>query len=470
MRDVLTDFGIMSMIIVASHLLRYKIRFLQYTYMPSAILAGVICLVGGWQFLDIIPFSVTDNGNPRMVSYPCYLVVLLFSTLFLGKRKRKMSLRQTIEHAGDTFFFNLASLTGQYGFALLFGLVVMRFIYPTLPAGFAIFLPAGFIGGHGTAAAVGGFLEEAGSLEGAQTIGYAMATLGILAGVFGGMLIINIATRMGWTRVVKSIQDMPMSMQTGFLPENERTSMGQATVSPIALDPLTWHVAIVIATTVLAFELSDWLRFHIPGVFSSIPVFCLALLVGTLIQKVFNFFRIGRYVDQEVIQRIGSWVTDYLIAFGIASITLGVVMKYALPLLTLFCFGCLLTVSMLWFLGRRMCRTFWFERSILMYGWNTGSVSTSILLLRVIDPQTRSQVLEDFGLAYLGIALVEIAIIALVPPLVLNGMIVAPTVILLSVFVACLICSRLFVGWSYEPPNAVRGDELEVLEQQSETP
>ncbi|MEM7589133.1 MAG: sodium/glutamate symporter [Myxococcota bacterium] len=436
--------------------------------MPSAILAGVICLVGGWQFLDIIPFSVGENDAPRMIAYPCYLVVLLFSTLFLGKRKRKMSLRQTVEHAGDTFFFNLASLTGQYGFALLFGLVVMRFIYPSLPPGFAIFLPAGFIGGHGTAAAIGHFLEESGGWEGAQTIGYAMATLGILAGVFGGMVIINVATRMGWTRVVKSVQEMPLSMQTGFLQQEERRSMGQATVSSIALDPLTWHVAIVLATTVLAFELSDWLKIHIPGVFSSIPVFCLALLLGNLIQKIFNFFRIGRYVDQEVIQRIGSWVTDYLIAFGIASITIDVVMKYAIPLLILFCFGCMLTMSMLWFLGRRMCRTFWFERSILMYGWNTGSVSTSLLLLRVIDPETRSQVLEDFGLAYLGIAFVEILIFAFLPPLVLNDMIMAPTLVLLSAFFACIVCSRIFVGWSYEPPDAIRGDELEILQEEEQ--
>lgn len=460
----LTDFGIMSMIIVASHLLRYKVRFLQYTYMPSAIIAGLICLVGGWQFLDVIPFSLGEDGTPNMANYPSYLVVLLFSTLFLGKRKKKLSLGQTVEHAGDTFFLNLAALTGQYGFALLFGIVVVQWLFPGLPSGFAIFLPAGFIGGHGTAAAFGGFFEE-GGWHGAQTIGYAMATLGILAGVFGGLVIINVGTRRGWTRVVKSMQEMPKSMRTGFLEQHERPSLGQATVSAVALDPLTWHVAIVLATTVLAFWVSDSLKAHVGSAFS-IPVFCVALLIGTLIQKVFNFFRVGRYVDQQVIQRIGSWVTDYLVAFGMASIKLDVVWHYAVPLLLLFCFGCMFTVGMVWFLGRKMCQTFWFERSILMYGWSTGSVSTSILLLRVIDPDMRTQTMEDFGLAYLGIAVAEIAIIVFVPPLVLQGMTMLPTVVLLSTFALSILCSRLLVGWFTMPPDATREGEQEVLSEE----
>src|ERR1700752_3824659 len=98
--SVLADFGIISTLILISHLLRNRIKILQNTYVPSAIIAGLLSLLGGPQFLDIIPFSVDASGVQNIATYPAFLVVLLFSTLFLGKRKKKMSIKNAIEHAG----------------------------------------------------------------------------------------------------------------------------------------------------------------------------------------------------------------------------------------------------------------------------------------------------------------------------------------------------------------------------------
>jgi ESS family glutamate:Na+ symporter len=113
---VLADFGIISLLIVFAHLLRNRIKFLQNTYIPSAVIAGLIALLCGPQFLDVIPFSI-DHNLQNIASYPSFLVVLLFATLFLGKRKKKISVRKTIRKAGDTFFFNLAAILGMYGFS-----------------------------------------------------------------------------------------------------------------------------------------------------------------------------------------------------------------------------------------------------------------------------------------------------------------------------------------------------------------
>lgn len=460
-KDAITDFAIMSVIIVVSQIVRSRVKILQYLYMPSSIIAGLVCLFGGWQFLDILPFSVNERGGHNMISYPAFLVVLLFSTLFLGKRKKKLTIKNTIEHAGDTLFFNLASLVGQYGFSLLFGLLVMAPLFPELPKAFVVMLPAGFVGGHGTAVAVGEVLGRHG-WPGALTIGYASATVGVLIGVFGGMILINLGTRRGWTRIIKSLQAMPASMKTGFLEESERKSLGKETVSPMALDPFTWHFAIVLGTAVIAFYLSDAVQKLFPGAYQ-VPVFCIALLLGGGVQKLFNLLNVGKYVDRHFVHRIGSWVTDYLVAFGIASITLKVVVQFAVPLALLFSFGTLLTLLLMWFIGRFICRNFWFERSLFMYGWNTGSVATSVVLLRVLDPDMRSQIIEDFGLAYIVIAFVEILIVAVIPPLVANGIIFWPMVCLLVAFVACLLLSRVFVGWFRYPNSALREGEAEVM-------
>ncbi len=91
---VLADFGIISTLILGSHLLRNRIKLLQNTYVPTAIIAGLLGLIFGPQFLDIIPFSIDASGAYNINTYPSFLVVLLFATLFLGKRKRKLSLKR----------------------------------------------------------------------------------------------------------------------------------------------------------------------------------------------------------------------------------------------------------------------------------------------------------------------------------------------------------------------------------------
>lgn len=456
---VLGDFGIVSTLILGSHLLRNRIKFLQNTYVPSAVIAGLIGLFLGPQFLDFLSFSKNEAGHQNIGIYPSFLVVLLFATLFLGQRKKELTIKQAIEHAGDTFFFNLASMLGQYGFSLLFGIAILFPLFPYLSDGFSLLLPAGFIGGHGTSAAMGSVMESYG-FEGALSIGYAFATVGILIGVLGGMILINCATRLGWTRLVHSVSEMPISMKTGFVPEEEQTSMGKETISPIALDPLTWHIAIVFATAVFAYYIAGHLE-KIVGI--SVPVFCVALLTGAVLQKILNVIKIGRYVDRHVVHRIGSMVTDFLVAFGIASISVKVVLDYAAPLIIMFAFGTFFTLCLMWFLGRRICRNFWFERSILMFGWNTGNVAMSMVLVRVVDPDMATTVLEDFGISYFGIAFVEIALISIMPHLVMKGIIIVPMLVLLGGFFACILLSRSIVGWFSKSPTTLRDGEAEVI-------
>ena len=76
--EMLMDFGLMSIILIFAHLIRSKVKLLQYIYMPSSLIAGFIALFCGWQFLDILPFAVRENGSPYMSSYPYLLVVVLF--------------------------------------------------------------------------------------------------------------------------------------------------------------------------------------------------------------------------------------------------------------------------------------------------------------------------------------------------------------------------------------------------------
>ena len=57
---------------------------------------------------------------------------------------------------------------------------MVKALMPSISDGFSLLMPGGFIGGHGTAAAVGSTLDTLGWAEGTD-IGLTFATIGILA-------------------------------------------------------------------------------------------------------------------------------------------------------------------------------------------------------------------------------------------------------------------------------------------------
>jgi glutamate:Na+ symporter, ESS family len=470
MQSVFLDFGIVSILLVAAHLIRASFGILQRLYIPSPIIAGVLGLLLSPQVTNRLqirsPFAVDGDGQLLLSGYPNFLVALLFGSLFLGARPKDPSPRAVGRRAADTFFYNLASQFGQYGLALLIGLLVLQPLFPGINQAFALMLPGGFAGGHGTVTAISTGLEKA--WPEVKSVGYTFATIGLLSAVIGGMALVNIATRRGWTRLTKSAQELPAGVQRGFLDGEERQNLGQETVSPIALDPLGWHIALLLAVVTLAFVLQSTVKAIVPadrGI-PDLPLFAVAVLVGGAVQQLLNLAGLGRFVDRRVVGRLGSTASDYLVVCGMASIKLYVVHKYAVPIVLMSIFGVVFSMAILWYVGRRIYHNFWFERSIFVYGWNTGVVATAIILLRVVDPRLQTRTLEDYGISYVLVVPLEIALLVLLPWLVGQGIILLPAIVLVLAAIGCVLLSRLTVGWFNGAPDALRDGEAVVIAEQ----
>lgn len=93
---LLIDFAIVSLLLVVGQFIRAKVKFIQSLFLPASVIAGVIALILGPQFLDILPFS--DSVS----SYANLLVAMLFATLFLG-RTEFVSPKKVLSSVGDTF-------------------------------------------------------------------------------------------------------------------------------------------------------------------------------------------------------------------------------------------------------------------------------------------------------------------------------------------------------------------------------
>ena len=284
--DFLVDAAIMSLLLFVAQYLRAHIKLLQKSLLPCSVIAGLIGLILGPQFVDILPFS--DSVS----SYSGVLIVVLFSSLFIGSES-KGSFKKTMSEAGDTFLLNSAVYFGQYAFALLIGGVFMALVFPQVNVGFSLLMPGGFIGGHGTAATFGSAFEELCGWDEALTLGQTFATIGILSGVIFGAMCINVATKKGATRFITKASELPEGMRTGLVPPHEQGSIGRATVNPMSIDPLAWHLALVLIAAGSGYLVTKWLNSLIPGV--SIPTFSVGMLCGVVLQFILKGLKLTTY-------------------------------------------------------------------------------------------------------------------------------------------------------------------------------
>lgn len=344
---------------------------------------------------------------------------------------------------GDSFLVNAAAEITQFGVFIFLGVVILPAFFKEINPAFGLMLPAGFVGGHGTAAAIGSVLVDNGWEE-ATSIGQTFATIGLLGGILGGVTMINIGARKGKTAIIKSVEDLQEEMLTGLVKENDRSAFGENTVNAMSIDTLTWHFSLILVAVGMAYGINAGLKALFPAV--SFPVYGLALLCSIMLQRILKIVRLDEFVDKKIITHIGSSATDYLVAFGVASINISVVVKYLVPIAVISVVGFAFVIAWFWIVSPRFFRNYWFERGIYIFGLSTGVMATGVILLRVTDPEFKSGVLEDFGFAWIFLSFMDMFLVSFSPMFVLKNAGVIYSLILFAIAVLCLVMCRLIFG------------------------
>lgn len=405
------DLGLISLLLLVGQILRAKVKLIQKLFIPPSLIAGLLGLALGPNGLGWLPFS-DELGN-----YASILIAIVFAALPLSSSSAP--LKEIVRTAGPMWAYAQLGMLLQWGMVGLIGLFVINTIWPDLHSAFAMMFPVGFYGGHGTAAAVGSVFEGLGWEE-ARSLGMMTATIGVICAIFGGLIAIKWATRRGHTDFISDFSDLPDELRSGLVPESKRESIGEATTSSISIDSLTFHVALIAVSALLGYLCSRGAKALYPQL--ELPVFSCSFVFGLIIKRLLDATRSAKYLCPKTTQRVGSLATDLLVAFGVASIKLSVIVKYALPLLVLLVLGTLVVVFITFYFGRRLSKNHWFERTIFAWGWWTGTMAMGIALLRIADPKSNSKTMEDYALAYLPIAPLEIALITFMPILFARGM------------------------------------------------
>ncbi|CDO04620.1 Sodium/glutamate symporter [Oceanobacillus picturae] len=430
------DISIISGLLLAGTILRAKLKWMQALFLPASMIAGFIGLAFGPNGFDWLPFS------DQFSSYPGLLIAVIFAAIPIGAAK--VNLKEIIHRVREMWSFSMLLTLLMWGAGALFGLIVLVPLFSDLPTGFGLILGAGFLGGHGTAAAIGEGFQYYGWDE-AMDLAMTSATIGILIAVLGGLVLVKRSTEKGHTKFIQSFKDLPNELRTGLMEKTERTAMGEETVSPSSIDPLVLHISIIALVIGISYWVSDILQKAIPAV--SIPLFSIAFILALLFQVASRKVKADEYVDQRVMERIGGTATDYLVAIGIASINITVVVDYALPLALLFLFGTIWAYILFRFIGPNIFKDFWVEKSLFGWGWSTGTVAMGLALLRIVDPELKSKTTDDYALAYIGVAPFDIAIVTFAPMLVAFGFTWVIPLVLLVAGAIIIYVNRSFGLW-----------------------
>ena len=335
-----------------------------------------------------------DFSTDRMGVYVYHLLALTFIGVGL---RRTGGRTEGAVHIGfiKVLTYLLQALIGL-GVALLFLWLVSGDLVPAV----GMLLPLSFGMGPGIAFSIGQSWEAYGFAE-AANIGLTLAAVGFLVAYFTGMVVVNQGIRHGQTTLVKR-DTMNEAMRTGLVKSEPREVGARLTFFSGAIDTLTFHFALIgtlyLVTYGVTLALAEGLVWA--GLERELPTlwsfnFILANLLALLTRRVMDARSIDYLIDAGMVNRITGLLADLLVATAIMAISLGIAWQYIGPILVMSTLGAIVTYLAIKRVMQRVFSRYQFERTVGLYAEQTGTISSGLALIRVMDPEFSTPVAQD---------------------------------------------------------------------------
>lgn len=337
-------------------------------FIPSFIIAGFAGLIIGEQFLNIVDWQLF-----KLNIIPEFLITSIFAIVPFQVRK------VTKKH-----FIEVKSYWGYTSILLylqwLIGICIV-IIFFNIPKQFATVLPAGFIGGHSTALALGEFYKLKGWSEGFSLF-TSSATIGFIVSIIGGVL----------------------------LTRSKNINVDSSNNSYIDSTALAKSFLMLFVVLSISFFLNIPLKsFQIPWF---IPAFIVSHTIKFFLRDKTQLLR----QLQESFHIINNFFTRYLIAISITVLNVSILLKYKTPLFfAYFCSICTSLMAIKW-LAPKLLRNNVFEKSLMAWGWTNGVVAVALALNQAYTKDDKKDlILEEFALCYLLISPLELGLLMAIP-------------------------------------------------------
>ena len=407
MNNVVADLGWLALAIAALSLIltvgrRIGTRLqLRLWGIPEALVAGLLgLLLAPAGPLPLLPPQVMD----LWADLPLVLLTLVFGSLMVGKPLPQLGSLWRPVSAQVSLALVLA-----FGQFVVGGLAVLLILQPWLGVSpvMACLIEVAYEGGHGSAAAMGPSYASLG-FPGGQDLGLAMATVGLLSSTLVGGVVVVLGRRRGW--LLADVQAKTAEAAPAEPPAEPQVPAQITAANPPATGPAAWAVNLGLAgiAVLMGVVLLQALRLAtaplgagVALVIDALPVFPMAIIGSLLVRWLLERSGLSAWASAPIQSQIGTLSADLLITAATAGLNLKLLQADWLPLTVLALGGLLWNLAVMLLLAPRILPADWFERAIIEFGQATGVAASGLLLLRMADPDDRSEALPAFSLKQL---------------------------------------------------------------------
>ena len=420
LKDVFFALVIIGLLILIGRLIQQKLVWLQKLYLPESVIAGFIALLLGPQVLGAIVSGDSSALSQGLFSEeirtvwkqaPGVFINIVFAALFLGETIPKP--REIWKKAAPQVVFGQSLAWGQYVIGLLVTLLVLVPVFNVDPIVGAL-IEIAFEGGHGTAAGMQNTFAELNFPDGGD-LAVGLATVGIVAGIITGTILVNWGRRKGHISSAKTqTNELKFDEYGGLTPEEvqvqeenqELRKLKRARLMDnLLIDPLSLNfgfVGLAVGIGWVILEVMKWIEsvtwgssdFQIVGY---VPLFPMALVGGIIVQLILTRLDLDVLIMRSLMNNLAGLSLDIVIVSALASISLQVLGGNLGVFVILSVVGIAWNVFAFVVLAPRLIPTYWFERGIGDMGQSMGVTATGILLLRMVDPKNNSDAFESFA-------------------------------------------------------------------------
>lgn len=390
--EFMMDFALLSLFLVSGMFLRRHTKFLQDYLIPVNLIGGFIGLIVGY-----IGISLIDVNSERLGAYVYHLLALLFIAVSL--RKPQKSTGNTPIKFGIIFIicYLMQAIAG-----LLIAFLLIFTIMPDLFPGIGLLLPLSFGMNPGIAFSFGQNWEIYGFVYGG-TVGLSFAAIGFVIAYTVGIITLKRGVEAGKATYLKSAGSLQsVAIRTGVIDEKHRPSAGKLTTTSEVINSFTLHMALIglVYAITYYFMLAVESGLMAVGAEREVPTlwsfhFIVAAIIALFARRVIDFAGLSNWIDDSTMTHSGNLFMDYMVVASVAAITIAVVSMYWIPLLLMSAVVGLITFLVIRWATKSLFKDFQLERYIAIFGNMTGTLQSSLVLLRVLDPDLKSPVSYD---------------------------------------------------------------------------
>ncbi len=375
--------------LLVANVLRTKVKFLQRSLVPTALIAGLLILLSK---LSPLLNQAVDKHVMEILTYHCLglgFVALALKNNKLQSRSNGITVTETGCVTASTYL-----LQGIIGLLITIPLFLRwdreNFFYSS-----GLLLPMGYGQGPGQALNIGNIYTQQATEQGiafaGTDFGLSIAAMGFLLGSVAGVIYMNILRRKQQLRNTECPYREHYTLQD-YEDDNEIPHAE-------SVDKLTVQFSLVLLVYALVFLVMWGIQQadlgNLGGTLKPLAWgfnFLWGTILGVTIKSCLNLFKKAKlmrreYINNFMLDRIAGLCFDVMIVAGTAAIDFNNLRSIWLPLLLVCTVGLFGTF---WYLRRvsdHLYPTYRTEGFLSLFGTLTGTASNGMILLREIDPK-----------------------------------------------------------------------------------